>query len=153
MSRIGDILNAVDKLISTSDPHPSNTLRCVRLSEFETLRTLRESLSIPLTDVEFTFTWEPSDIPIEGNAGEGDAEQWVKDQLAAGNEAAWFDAKVTATYMVDGITFIGEDHLGACSYESFADFQVPEGSYEDMCQQAYTDLLTTIETAGYKVSG
>jgi len=97
--------------------------------------------------VNITLTCEPDDLPIEGNAlASGDdaedrrAEQWIRDQLARGNEWAWCVAIVTVEFA--GV--IERDTLGACSYESEADFK-RGGYYEDMIGEAIERLAERLE--------
>ena len=82
-----------------------------------------KSKSVP--SVAFTFEIEPDTTPIEGNVlASGDAsedraqEAWVREQLEAGNVAAWAVATVKATVGFEGETFEGFASVGGCSYDS-----------------------------------
>ena len=81
------------------------------------------------------------DIPIRGNCSAVDeevdkeTENWIQEQIEAGNEWAWCCVRVTASVEFDGKKFVGNDFLGACSYKSKQDF-IECGYFEDMKQQA-----------------
>jgi hypothetical protein len=67
----------------------------------------------------------PEEVSFRGNAlasgnviHDREAEQWISDQLDAGNNWAWFTARVTVR--LHG--FQGVDMLGCCNYESEASF-------------------------------
>ncbi len=102
-------------------------------------------------EVTFTLHCEPEDIPVEGNAmASGDdavdkeAEQWVNDQLANGNEWAWCHVILIAEW--EGLE--GRDTLGACSYKSREDFMQPGGYFDDMKAQAFADLQAQVDRLG-----
>jgi hypothetical protein len=80
------------------------------------------------------------DLPVD--------EKWVKEQLAAGNEAAWFDATCTATVTVDGQEFLGQDFLGACAYNSYEEFEQDDYS-SDMKNAALAELVSNLRSHGY----
>lgn len=88
------------------------------------------------------LTCESEDIPYVGNcsahdpATDREAEQWIRDQLDAGNEWAWCTAVVTASYK----GFSATDALGACSYESEETFRIPGGYFDDMVITACAEL-------------
>jgi len=74
-----------------------------------------------LDEVEFTYTLEVDDVPIEGNAmasGDDSVDQecyaWIRRELAHGNYAAWGSVLVTAAWK----GFRGTAGLGGCSYET-----------------------------------
>lgn len=96
--------------------------------------------------VTYTVTAEPEDIPYEGNCSAHDpetdarAEQWIRDQLDAGNEWAWCCARVDASIQIGNDTITGTDYLGGCSYLSKEDFCQPGGYYDDMKDDARRDL-------------
>lgn len=101
--------------------------------------SLRDQLVAALVKrASITLVCEDEDIPYEGNASAIDAEtdkqneQWIRDQLASGNEWAWCTAHVVATFK--GI--VGEDYLGCCSYLSEQDFCTPGGYFDDMVREA-----------------
>lgn len=103
---------------------------------------------IPESEITYTLTLEPEYESFEGNFATGDddldqsTEEWIREQLEAGNEWAWCSVKVTASW--NG--FKGSDYLGMCSYQSEDDFR--EGGYfEDMKAEARTALVTEVESA------
>lgn len=67
--------------------------------------------------------------------------KWIRDELAAGNTWAWCVVRVRASW--NG--FVGEAYLGGCSYKSKEDFVENSGYWEDMCTEAFNDLLTGLE--------
>lgn len=86
-----------------------------------------------------TLVRHDEDEAPEGQFSEPEDARWIRDQIRAGNEWAWFCAEVRAEYA--GIT--GKDFLGACSYKSEADFR--EGDYyADMVTEAIADLAREI---------
>ena len=94
--------------------------------------------------VTYGLTAEAEDFPFEGNvlasgddALDAEAEQWVREQLDAGNEWAWCVAVVTARY--PGLPIEGRAVVGGCSYRSAEEFR-QDGYYADMCQEAREDL-------------
>ncbi len=97
---------------------------------------------------EVTYQLEilPEDCQVAGNAmASGDlevdqaAEQAIYDQLDAGNECAWFCARVVAEWR--GVE--GDTYLGCCSYESRLAFtQNPQ--FQDMKEEALGYLLEKI---------
>lgn len=81
--------------------------------------------------VEYERELLPEDMPVEGNAmasGDPAIDQetydWIHDQLARGNEAAWATARLTAHLRFSwepGVlneASTGDFYLGGCSYES-----------------------------------
>lgn len=104
-------------------------------------RKLRES-----GQVEFTFEALNEDTGVRGNAlASGNdaedkrAEDEILERLNRGDLAAWFTAKVTASF--GGIE--SSDHLGCCSYTSFRDFENCE-TMADMEDQALYQLASEI---------
>jgi hypothetical protein len=102
--------------------------------------------------------------PIEGNVlASGDdeqdreAEQWVKDQLASGNDLSWCSVTVIArpksfrgkrvqlgeNCSIDPPDVQGWDHLGACSYETQKDLEAD--LLPDMKERALDCLNTVVE--------
>jgi hypothetical protein len=113
------------------------------------VRTLTEA------DVTFTVECEPEDIPVEGNAlasgddeADREAEQWVYDQLDAGNEWAWCTVKVTARWG----DFEGVDYLGCCSYRSEEDFAAGDGYLPQMKQEALADLNRRLASVAQRIA-
>lgn len=103
------------------------------------------------SEVTFTVTIEPDHISIEGNAmasGDPAADQevydWIRAELARGNEWAWCAVKVTAEW--NG--YQAADYLGGCSYESEADFRAPGGYFDDMRKAALDALNANVRRAG-----
>ncbi len=95
-------------------------------------------------EITYELTIEPEDMSPSEQALE-----WVNEQLEAGNEWAWFCAKVTARVEIGGETFEGHDYLGGCSYESRAAFEINEPGhyYHDMRHAALLDLRDNIRAA------
>lgn len=103
--------------------------------------------TVKASEVTFTLEIEPEEIPFEGNAiASGDdsvdeeTNQWIRDQLNAGNDWAWCCVKVTAEW--NGYT--GVDYLGGCSYRSEKDF-MSDGYYADMKSEALDRLYEEIQ--------
>lgn len=108
----------------------------------------RKPKRLKLEDVEWELECLPEDEPIEGNAmASGDesvdreANQWVYDQLEAGNPWAWCCAHVKGVY--EGIE--EDDYLGCCSYKSEEDFKQPGGYYDDMRREVLGRLQKRID--------
>lgn len=99
-------------------------------------KVTRESLARLAT---VTLAIESSDISPDEHFDLAADRAWVRDQVARGNEWAWCDATVTVEY--DGLT--GRDTLGACSYESEADFR--KHCLPDMESLALDDLWSQLE--------
>lgn len=112
---------------------------------------LREVLASRLLQhATITLECEPEDLVIEGNALDSgnpewdrEQEQWIRDQLSAGNEWAWCCAHVRARFK----GFAGDDYLGACSYHSEADFRAEGGYFADMQRNACRDLADQLIAA------
>lgn len=86
-------------------------------------------------DVEVSAEWEQ--CSVDGHAGDAEAVAWVREQIAADNVWGW--AQVTVEVTIDGHT--ASDHLGACSYESEADFRANSGYFRDMVRTCVDELL------------
>lgn len=104
---------------------------------------------IPASEIVYTLTPEPEDIPLEGNVlASGDfitdrnAEEEVRRQLDNGNEWAWCCVTVTASW--NG--FSGSAHLGCCNYASAEDFKTGD-YYEDLCNEAAGELADVVASA------
>ena len=99
--------------------------------------------------IEYSIEILPEDIPIRGSFDSGDAQADeeqaldIERQLARGNDWAWCTVKVVATLG----RFAGCDYLGACSYANEEEFKAPGGYYEQMCEEAARDLLSTLRLA------
>lgn len=88
------------------------------------------------------------DFSFEGEFGDEDDEEFIRQELANGNDWAWCKVRVTAQWIApDGTTFEGHDYLGGCSYRSEEDFKQPGGYYDDMKKEAYADLQKAVEAA------
>lgn len=103
-----------------------------------------------LADVEVEA--EQETLELRGNVlASGDdeedrkAEQAVADALDRGNVWAWASVRVVASF--DG--FEGDDFLGACSYDSEADFRTPGGYFDDMRAQAVDALAERLKSSGH----
>jgi len=73
------------------------------------------------------------------DAVDAEAEKWVEDQLAAGNDWAWCTATLIATYK----SFEGRENLGCCSYESEETFKACP-YYQGLIEGALEDLNNNI---------
>jgi hypothetical protein len=102
------------------------------------------------------FEAEEESIEVRGNClASGSDEEDKKEEdailkrLAQNDIAAWFCAKVTATYD----NFHGTDYLGACSYNSLEEFtEEKNGYYADMIARAIDDLATQIMARKYDLN-
>lgn len=97
-------------------------------------------------EVAFAIRMKQDDTPLKGNvmasgddAVDAEAEKWVRDQLADGNDWAWSDVTVIATWR----SFEGQDSLSCCSYESEEDFKKCD-YYKDLCAVALENLNNNI---------
>lgn len=71
------------------------------------------------TEVQIVIDVEQEDmVPIEGNVqssedpeSDRESEEWVRKQLDSGNDLAWCQVTVRASWK----GFVGQDHLGAVS--------------------------------------
>lgn len=103
----------------------------------EVEKTLRERIGIPDgVSIEFAYEFE-DDISPEDSLWDAEVIQWVTERIEAGNDAAWFRCRVSAT---DGDA-VGEDYLGGCAYEEFADFLTPDDYFGDMVASAYDAFM------------
>ncbi|KKN46301.1 hypothetical protein LCGC14_0674180 [marine sediment metagenome] len=108
-----------------------------------------EQIARVRSEVEFSIKCEKEDIPIEGNVwamgGNADddlaAEALVRSGLESGNPWAWCCVKVTAKWR----ELEASDYLGACTYESEAEFYAEGGYFQDMQSEALATLLDLIE--------
>lgn len=97
--------------------------------------------------VSYMLDVQQDEIDVRGNAlasGDDAEDQAAEDAILArlndGDVWAWAVVTVRAKLVVDGVTFVGMDMLGGCSYADEADFRTPGGYYDDMRQQALDDL-------------
>ena len=84
------------------------------------------------------FHAEAEDCSPADSFDDDETVAWVLREYNAGNEAAWFCAKITATHASG---FRGTDYLGCCSYYSFEDFTDTDGYFADMVHTAMLDAL------------
>lgn len=98
-----------------------------------------------------TLRAEVDDIPVRGNAmasGDDAADQAVENEILArldnGDVWAWAHVTVTATF---GGSRQGRANLGACSYESEADFR-RDPYFTDMVREALEELASNLESTG-----
>ena len=109
------------------------------------------TVKIDPSRVEYRTIARPDDTPIEGNASaidpvtDRETEDWIRAELDSGNDWAWASVTVEARY--PGLPFVGEVHLGCCSYTSQSDFEAPGGYYDDMKAEALADLMRQAEEA------
>lgn len=95
-------------------------------------------------EVTFELICEPEHIEIEGNcmasgddAVDREAADWIREQLASGNEWAWCCVHVIARWQ----GYEGHDYLGGCSYRSEEEFTGERDAYYvSMKEQALGDL-------------
>lgn len=91
-------------------------------------------------EIEFEALGEESS-PFD-QFDDNESAQRIVDRLNAGNEAAWFCAKVTVTYRGKS----ADDYLGGCSYDSFKQFKSElKGYYCDMINQCVDEINTAID--------
>lgn len=97
-----------------------------------------------------TIHAEQDDCPVRGNAmasGDDDDDRACEDVILArldkGDLWAW--ASVTVRAELD--EFTGENHLGGCSYLHEEDFRQQGGYFEQMQEEARTDLACALERA------
>lgn len=90
-----------------------------------------------LANCEFRLVAHEEDIQPSSGFSEQEDVNWVMEQLAAGNEAAWFVAEVQAI----GFGYTAHEFLGGCSYTSFENFkqsdyfqQMKECAIEKLCE-------------------
>ena len=108
-----------------------------------------ENVEIPENEITYTLECQPDFEDYRGNCSAIDeetdqaAEEWIREELEAGNEWAWCSVKVTARWK----GFKGEDYLGGCSYRSREDFMEPGGYYDDMKAEARERLCAAVESA------
>jgi hypothetical protein len=95
--------------------------------------------------IEFSALHETCSIRGNAQAIDPELDREVENELISrlmdGDLAAWFCAKVTASYG----GFEGTDYLGCCSYKSLEDFtNEKDGYYTDMVHCAITGLADAI---------
>jgi hypothetical protein len=98
------------------------------------------------TEVEFSISVLPEDIPVHGNASAIDEdtdariEADTRRELANGNDWAWCVVRVTAKWG----DYEGHAYLGGCSYRDEREFTHPDGYYPQMKAEALEDLNSII---------
>lgn len=86
------------------------------------------------------LTREEADTSYKDAGFDEEALAWVKAQLAAGNDWAWCDVKVTAR--IFGLE--AETWIGQCSYESRKAF-MDGGYYEQLVDEVIAELAKMLE--------
>ena len=94
-------------------------------------------------EAKYDCECQEEDVSIDESSDDEQTRKWIRDELAAGNTWAWCEVRVRASW--NG--FVGEAYLGGCSYDSMDDFVENSGYWEDMCTEAFNDLLTALEEA------
>lgn len=110
---------------------------------------MEKAISDDWCDYTYKVTCEPETEVIRGNASAVDpgcdqlVEDWILNELAAGNEWAWCAIFVTTSVEIDGETIEGTASLGCCSYEYEDDFTSSD-YYAQLCEEAFNDLLAGV---------
>lgn len=92
-------------------------------------------------DVKYELLMEPETEDFKGEFEDKSCEDWIRDQLKAGNEWAWCTVRVRVKW---GDFSVVAGPLGHCSYESEEDFK-KGGYYEDMRKEALEELNSNLE--------
>ncbi len=97
-------------------------------------------------EVKVLVTAELDPIPVEGNASasgdyafDQEVEQNILERLQQGDVWAWGAVTVTVSWG----PFSASDHLGCCSYADEEDFRQPCGYFDDMVDEALSELNQT----------
>lgn len=98
----------------------------------------RDHKGATLFGLDVSWTAEPEDIKPEDSFDSAEDVVWVKEQLRAGNDFAWFCAIVTAKRGDDSAITA----LGGCSYRSEEDFTTADGYFADLVHEAASELQT-----------
>lgn len=98
--------------------------------------------------VTFKLTVEQDMDSVRGNAmasGDDELDKKVEDEILErlGNYDAWAWASVCITASYKGQK--GTAYLGHCCYDDEKDFLENSGYYEQMCEEAYEELLTELQ--------
>lgn len=113
------------------------------MKTIKNIQSVSEINELEKMGVEIDFTPENEDVSPSDNMDDQEMINYVIEQYNAGNEAAWFCAKVEVKFR--GIE--GTDYLGCCSYGSFKEFQSDEsGYYVDMINQCIDQINSDIES-------
>lgn len=110
----------------------------------------RDHRGATLFGCDVSFKYQPEDIDPEGQFSLREDVEWVKNQIRAGNEWAWFCAIATAKRG----DYTATDSLGGCSYASEADWLDGGGGYfgdmvrtvAEQVQAQFVAALGTFET-------
>lgn len=98
-------------------------------------------------------TFEPleEEMPVRGNAlasGDNALDKECEDKIIAklnsGDMSAWFCACVKVTLY--GHNEVGRSYLGACSYDSFAEFVSDNYYYPQLVSDAQDDLAMQLDS-------
>lgn len=107
-----------------------------------------------LLEKSITLDCEPeADIPYVGNCcaigpkEDLETEEWIRKELASGNEWAWCTVRVSVTW--GGYT--EDTYLGGCSYKSRQDF-IDSGELESMASECAYQLADRLITQYQKLT-
>jgi hypothetical protein len=103
--------------------------------------TQQITVTLPTIDqcnIAFEYEWE-TDVRPEDDL-EKECAKLVRAQMNAGEMSAWFMATCTCEWK--GLQ--GTSYLGACSYESFEQFELDLYAY-DMKNEAYAEMIKSIQ--------
>ncbi len=101
---------------------------------------------------DFSVEITPCQIQIEGNASaigpveDAETNDWIRTELDSGNEHAWCDVVVTATWR----GFEGVASMGCCSYPDRA--SIDRDLIPDMKHEASIALAHAVHTAHENIS-
>jgi len=90
---------------------------------------------------EIQLVLEDEDSNFEKELDDEYSKQWIRKELAKGNEWAWCSVRVSARYMGER----GDAYLGQCSYESKENFIAANDYYTSMVNEAVDELAKTLE--------
>lgn len=103
--------------------------------------------------IEIRWRVEQDELEVRGNAlasGDDAADRACEDEiirrLESGDVWAWAWVECVARCEVDGIVFEGSDSLGACSYDSRADF-MRDAYAKGMRERAIDDMRESMKHA------
>jgi len=100
--------------------------------------------------VTYDLKIEPEDIPFEGNCSAVDPEtdkqqeEWIRSELARGNDYAWCVVIVEASVEYEGRRYEGGSSCGGCSYRDRAELE--EHMVPDLKREALADLRARLST-------
>lgn len=99
----------------------------------------------PSLTVTYDVECEPMQEPVRGYFASGNDEQdrideeEILQRLDRGDTWAWCNVRVKATADSGDVAY--SDWLGACTYESEADYRASSGYFDDQCHEARSRLL------------